>query len=152
MRRQKCLNRVVFIWVSKVIDFCTYHGTGLAKKTLAPIFHSIRSKTAGDKPDCFAHVFPPILQLQSPCQDHKVLIGSTSLCTSMYCLCHLWFWLEWLVWFWFYNSHLKTTRRGDKPLVEYMQISQILYIRNESWILELFLCLFVIAGLADKAN
>ena len=67
-------------------------------KKLAPLFHPIRSKTKTNR-NSLARVFPPFTS--ATCNYFEFWL--------VHCIvCVLSDWLEWLLWFWFYDTQLKT--------------------------------------------
>ena len=72
-------------------------------KNLAPLFHPIRSKTKSNH-DSFAHVFPRFAS--ATCNRFEFWLVRC----NVYGPCD---WLEWLLWFWFYDTQLKTALRSE---------------------------------------
>jgi len=67
-------------------------------KKLAPLFHLIRSKTKTNR-DLLAHVFPRFASATCILLSFDWFTGSSvSFC----------YWLEWLFWFWFHDTQMKT--------------------------------------------
>ena len=67
-------------------------------KTLAPLFHPIRSKTKANR-DSLVRVFPHFASVT--CNYFVFWLVPLIICV----LCD---WLEWLLWFWSYDTQLKT--------------------------------------------
>ena len=67
-------------------------------KKLAPLFHPIRNKTKTNR-DSLVRVFPRFAS--ATCNYFVFLLVHLIVCVR----CD---WLEWLLWFWFYDTQLKT--------------------------------------------
>ena len=89
--------RAVFIWVSKSNWFCVYYATQLVQNTRAN-FYPIRSKTKTNR-DSRVRVFPRFAS--ATCNYFVFWLAHLIICV-------LFDWLEWLLWFWFYDTQLKT--------------------------------------------
>ena len=81
----------------KVIGFAITMPHDWLKK-LAPHFHPIRSKTKTNR-DSLARVFPRFAS--ATCNYYEFWLAHC----NVYGFCD---WLEWLLWFWFYDAQLKT--------------------------------------------
>ena len=106
--------RAVFIWVSKVIRvllwFCF---TSLCDwlKNFAPLSPPIRSKTQTNR-DLLARVFPRLAPVTCICFEFWLVHWVICVCCD---------WLGWLLWFWFYDTHLKSALIAETP----DQLSQV---------------------------
>jgi len=78
-------------------QFCINYATWLALKTRAT-FHPIKSETKSYR-YAFAHVFPRFAS--ATCNYFEFWLVHSMFCV----LCD---WLKWLLWFWFYDTQLKT--------------------------------------------
>jgi len=90
-------DRAVFVESRKVIDFAFTTLRDWLKK-LAPLFHPIRSKTKTNR-DSLERVFP----LFASATYNYFMFWLVHLIICVLCDC-----LEWLLWFWFYDTQLKT--------------------------------------------
>ena len=112
--------RAVFIGVSQRNWFCVIT-LRLWLGKLAPLFHPIRSKTKANR-DSLAHVFPRFAL--ATCNYFE--------CWLVHCLvCVLWDWLQWLLWFWFCDTQLKTALK----VVKWSSNGAIILIKLEKTLL-----------------
>ena len=94
-------NRVVFNWVSKVILrllwFCFSMLCDWLPK-FAPVFQPMRSKTKTNH-TFLALIFPRLALVTCTCFEFWLVHCAVYVCCD---------WPEWLLWFWFYYTQLKT--------------------------------------------